>query len=165
MIQEAYKKLEHEEKRLFAHCAGKLIKEAPKAIIPFYRVIPAEIEGENGKKYKINENAFFTALCIRCLFENVEGITVKSEVLISEGRKNPKISVDGYDRRISALMSNTEMEFFVPKLVKLLKYTGKITSNKIPDCDSLYWDIVGIDDGEKKVQRKWARVIYVNSEE
>ncbi|SFK99613.1 hypothetical protein SAMN05216390_10772 [Lachnospiraceae bacterium KH1T2] len=165
MIQEAYEKLAHEEKRLFAHCAGKLIKDAPKAIIPFYKVVPSEIESKNGKKYTVDEDAFFAALCVRCLFEKIEGVTLEPDILISEGRKNPKISLEGYDRRISALMSNTEAEFFIPKLAKLMNYTLKITSNKIPDCDQLYWDIHNIGSNEKDVQRRWARTIYVNNEE
>lgn len=165
MISESFGKLSHEEKRLLARNAGKLISESPKAIIPFYRVMTPIETDASGNVHHVNEEAYFAALCIQCLFENEKGEIVDPAKYIALGRKSNKLgSIDGYDRRISSLMGNTEPEYFVAKLTKLMSYTKQLVANKIPDCDRLYKDICSINNTNKYIQKRWARIIYTEGE-
>lgn len=161
MIEEAYLKLSHEEKRLMARFAGRMISDVPKAIIPLYRVMEQSYLSENGKSYKTNEDAFFVALSIRCIFEKVEGVVISPEDFIKRGRESNKLgSLEGYDRRIAAVMESTELEYFSLKLAKLLNYTSELIGNCIPDCEKIYTDIIFINQESKSVQRRWASKIY-----
>lgn len=163
LIEEAYNGLSHPEKRLFARFAGRNINDVPKAIIPMYRVMNRELEEKDkeSKNYSVNEDAFFAALTIRCLFEDNDGMVISPEEFVKLGRESKKLaSKNSYDNRIEALMTTTEAEFFSLKLGKLMSYTQTLVNGYKPDCERIYLDIKFLNSNEKTVQRRWARKIY-----
>ena len=144
LVDEAYKKLDHVEIRLFAKSIGKTYEEVPKAIIPFFKVIPSNISG-------YDYDNFFAALCIKCLFEEQIGDVVSTEEFIRDARESKNLgSIDSFDRRISALMSNTEAKFFILKLGKLISYAKNFT-NLIPNCNKFYEDLKNLNNTRKTV--------------
>ncbi len=165
MISESYERLSHSERKLLARSAGKRIEDVPKAIIPFYRVMDLTKTDENGRTYKVDEEAYFAALCICCMFEDISGETIDPADFIARGRKSRDLgSLEGYDRRIAALMGNTEPVYFIAKLARLFDYAKELVSGAVPDCDILYDDIRRIYYDGKPVQRRWARKIYAERE-
>ena len=162
-IEESYKQLSHVERKLLSKCLGKTIEDVPKAIIPFYRVLPRGIE------YDDKVNAFFAALCVRCLYEDVVGEIVPLESIVRKVREQRQAqrssdNADSYDNKIASLMNTVEIPVFISRLSRMMKYTAKMADGYIPDCDQLYKDICSIGSTKKTVQSKWAKSIYSHGE-
>lgn len=150
--------IDEKSKIIFRRSAGKMINDCPSAMPVFYRILPSNIS-------EWDENKFFFAICLSCLYED-HGRAIPFETMLKMSL-NDEDSREAMERRIDSMMTadwNDKDGILALKMMRILKVLEKKLPDVKPDFDKLYKDLKNWNHPDHYVQRSWARSIYYNPE-
>lgn len=137
--------------------AGVMLSEANgKAIAAFYRCITPAVP-------QWQEDRWFAASCIKCLWDPAEGTGEPVEKVLADLIRGAELS-DSMQHRVEGLL-DTQWDqdgYMLTKLCRMMKLIRQKTSEEIDFADLLE-DLIYWNNENQSVQRKWARAIFSTS--
>lgn len=145
-------KLDKKQRIKLKRSCGYMLNEVDaETLSVFYRVLPYQV--------KYDEDKYFTAGCIHCLWDAEEVGRKPMETVIALSNKNNELS-DSFEKRFMGLLDtqwdedgylNKKLE----RMAKLLKQKGYAV-----DGAELLDSLLAWDRADKYIQKKWIKVYY-----
>ena len=138
--------------------AGTMLEKADgKAIIAFYKVLPANVS-ETKAEY------WFAVACLRCLWETGKESDESIDKVIGRFQREGEFS-ESMLHRITVLMDArwSDDGYLLGKLTRIVKMIRQKTG-QVPDLSELIEDLTKWNYDNQEVQRKWARSIFTGKE-
>ena len=131
---------------ILRRCAGKRFSDCRSAYPTFYANAPKGL-------YASDDGRYFCALSLACAFDKEGAPQMPMETILGRARASLD-DTTAFDRRMDALMN---AEWNDNRLCKL--YCNEAS----PDCGALFDDLKNWTNADGRVQRKWARAIYLRN--
>lgn len=134
--------------------AGIMLSEADgKAIAAFYRCITPAVP-------QWQEDRWFAAACMKCLWEPAEDVGKPVEDILADLIRGAELS-DSMQHRVEGLL-DTQWDqdgYMLTKLSRIMKLVRQKTWQEL-DFAGLLEDLIYWNNENQSVQRKWARAIF-----
>ena len=131
---------------------GQLLKDADgQALMVFYRCLPYGVP-------VWQEDRWFAAACFFCLWDHDARPSPIEDIF-----RELKESSDSMEHRLAMLLDTgwDQDGFLLSKLCRLIKMAK--SKGYVVDCQSLLNDLIGWNNDQQYVQKKWARAMYTKS--
>ncbi len=138
--------------------AGVMLSEADgKAIAAFYRCVTPAIP-------QWQEDRWFAAACIKCLWDPAEGAGEPVENVLAKLIRGSELS-ESWEHRIEGLLDTAwdQDGYMLTKLCRLMKMLRQKTATEL-DFAGLLEDLIYWNSENQSIQRKWARAIFSTTE-
>ena len=159
---ESLKKLSTREKILLRNALGRSIsspgiQNMAETYAAFYR--SSVLNWENESKYKVNrEDPYFVAVCIWCFQGengNVEFAEAWAKYVNSKNSESLK-------KRLNKLLNTEYGDLFISQLAGMIRMLHADGINV--NCETLAEDIWNFYWDKQRIQRKWYRIIYKDTD-
>ena len=144
------------ERAALKRCVGQQLADADgKAITTFYRCLPFGTD-------TWQEERWFAAACLRCLWDVGAGEVKPVEIVISELIRSKELS-DSMGHRVESLL-DTPWDadgYMLTKLSRIVRLIRQKSGVRI-DCAALLDDLIYWNSDNQTVQKKWARAIFAS---
>ncbi len=137
---------------------GVMLSEADgKAIAAFYRCVTPAIP-------QWQEDRWFAAACIKCLWDPTEGSGEPVENILAKLLRSAELS-GSIEHRVEGLLDTAWEQdgYMLTKLCRLMKMLRQKTSSEL-DFAGLLKDLIYWNNENQSVQRKWAHAIFSTTE-
>ena len=144
---------------LLSRCAGMSITHAPTtALCVFYECLP---EGVSKK----DEEFYFAAACFRCMWNTGREGTAPLESIFKKLYQDKSIT-KSMNKRVADLLDERWADdgYVLVRLANLIRMVRQKLPGVRPDFGALIDDLRWWNSDDQRVQRKWARSVFVKVE-
>lgn len=161
IIREYFERIDQLDKKqrikLKRSCGSMLNEADAETLAVFYRVLPYQV--------KYDEDKYFTAACIHCLWDANETNRKPMEraIALAKKKKNDELS-DSFEKRLTGLLDTpwNEDGYLNGKLERMAKMLKQ--KEYAIDGAELLDSLLAWDSADKRIQKKWIKV-YCNTTE
>lgn len=140
---------------ILRRCAGKRFSDCRSAYPTFYANAPKGL-------YASDDGRYFCALSLACAFDKEGAPQMPMETILGRVRASLD-DTTAFDRRMDALMNAEWNDSDGTLALKLYRLCKLYCNEASPDCGALFDDLKSWTNADGRVQRKWARAIYLRN--
>lgn len=151
--------LTSEEKSALKRCAGKMMGNDMRAEQAFYHAI--------GYKRVKNEEVYFAALCMACLWDHKENPETELFEVMLHDMYHDKNATDSTRHKLTAFLDLSwgKDGFLLGKLCSLARrMRADSAGKKMPNFEKLARDLEFWNDPNRRVQRRWIKEICLKDQ-